>query len=92
MRQTRLRNRSARMAALLRIYAKKRQTFLEANPCCLRCGGTATEVHHAKGRVGDLLLNEEHWRPACSDCHRYITEHPAEAIERGWSLPRVGAA
>ena len=80
------------MAALLRIYAKKRRLFLEANPWCLRCGGTATDVHHMAGRVGDLLLDESKWAAMCRDCHAYATEHPLEAIERGWSLPRIGAA
>lgn len=89
MRQTRLRNRSARMAALLRIYAKKRRLFLEANPWCLRCGGTADQIHHARGRIGDLLLAEEFWRSACADCHQWITSHPADAIAKGYSLPRV---
>lgn len=85
-----LRQRSARMARLMRVYLAKREQFLEHNPWCLRCGGAATEVHHKAGRVGDLLLDDTKWAAMCHECHVFATEHPAEAIERGWSLPRIG--
>lgn len=72
------------------LYLKRRPIFLAENPWCLRCGGNADQIHHKEGRGGLLLLDESRWASACGDCHRYITEHPAEAIERGWSLPRIG--
>lgn len=87
-----MRNYSKKRAALVRVYLKRRKVFLEANPWCLRCGGVADQVHHKGGRIGLTLLDESKWASACGPCHAYITEHPAEAIERGWSLPRVGAA
>lgn len=83
---------SRKRAALVRVYAKRRAEFLEHNPWCLRCGMAATEVHHRAGRIGGRLLDDTTWAAACHDCHLYITAHPAEAVERGWSLPRVGAA
>lgn len=78
------------MAALLRIYLKKRNEYLEANPNCVRCGMRATEVHHMAGRVGDLLLDESKWASMCRDDHRWATENPAAAIAQGFSLRRVG--
>ena len=77
-------------AAAVRIYIKMRRDFLEHNPWCLRCGGRAEEVHHKAGRLGALLLDDTKWAAMCHPCHVYATEHPSEAIERGWSLPRVG--
>ena len=87
-----MRTATKKRAAAVRIYIKKRREFLEHNPWCLRCGGKATEVHHKAGRVGAALLDDTKWAAVCSDCHRYITGHPTEAVERGWSLPRIGAA
>lgn len=80
------------MAALMRIYLKRRAEFLENNPNCVRCGQRATEVHHAAGRVGDLLLAEENWLPVCRPCHIWITDHPREAVEQGYSRRRIGGA
>lgn len=87
-----MRRVSRKRAVLLRLYARKRVEFLTEQPWCLRCGGAATEVHHRAGRSGALLLDDSKWAAMCHGCHMYATEHPAEAIERGWSLPRVGAA
>lgn len=86
-----MRRQSKKRAALVRIYMKRRAAFLEG-AWCLRCGGVPTEVHHMAGRVGAALLDESRWAAMCADCHRHVTEHPAEAIERGWSLPRIGRA
>lgn len=85
-----MRKQSVKLARLKRLYAKMRVDFLTENPWCIRCGGNASEVHHKAGR-GAFLLSVETWASACHDCHVYITEHPAEAYERGWSLRRIGA-
>lgn len=82
-----VRHASKKRAALLRIYAKRRRMFLEANPFC-RCGRPATEVHHMAGR-GALLLEESKWKALCHTCHHWATEHPREAIAVGLSLPRI---
>lgn len=54
----------------------------------VRCAGMANEVHHAKGRVGRLLNDTEWWVALCSACHRWVTEHPAEAKRVGLSASR----
>lgn len=89
-RRTPLRTRSQKLARLQRVYSKLRRDFLEEHPWCLRCGGTATEIHHAAGRLNGDLLRVENFRALCSACHRWVTEHPREAIQRGYSLPRIG--
>lgn len=86
-----MRARSRKRDALLCVYYKRRDEFLEANPRCVRCYRTATEVHHAAGRVGLLLIAVEHFRPLCHDCHRWVTEHPLLAKAAGLSVDRLGA-
>lgn len=74
------------------IYRKQRLAFLEGKTCA-RCGASQRlTVHHMAGRVGDAYLDESRWLPLCVDCHSHVTDHPAEAIAAGFSLPRVGAA
>ena len=78
-----------------RAYQRQRRAFLAEHPRCVFPGGCAhpaTEVHHRKGRVGALLLDEKHWSPLCHDHHAYITEHPAWAYEAGMSERRIGGA
>lgn len=81
-----------RAARNKRLYLKKRERFLAVNACCGRCGGPSDQVQHKAGRVGDALLDETRWMAVCAPCHVYITEHPAESYERGWSLRRIGEA
>lgn len=87
-----MRRVSKKRATLIRIYLKRREAFLRNNPWCIRCGGEATEIQHARGRVGGDLLNEATWRAMCHGCHMYVTEHPREAYEQGWSMRRIGEA
>ena len=82
---------SKKRAAVLRIYAKKRLEFLEENARCVRCQDPATQVHHMAGRDGtQRLLDATRWAAMCAWCHRWVTEHPQQAIAEGYSLPRVG--
>lgn len=48
----------------------------------------ATEIHHKRGRVGDLLCNKEFFFAVSSEGHRYIHENTRESYGRGWMLPR----
>lgn len=73
-------------------YSKLRIKFLEENPICCVCReNLATEVHHAEGKENELLLKVESFRPICRPCHTRITEHSAEAIEKGYSILRTAA-
>lgn len=88
-RRTPLRRQSRKAVARARIYRRRRDVFLDANPSCARCGRRATEVHHKRGR-GKYLLDEETWLALCHGCHMHVTTRPAEALADGWSLPRIG--
>jgi hypothetical protein len=82
---------SKKRAALERVYRKRRPVFLEANPWCgfPGCLAAAAEVHHRKGRVGALLLDERFWTGLCHHHHQHVTEHPSEAYALGMSERRV---
>lgn len=74
-------------------YLRKAKAWLRGKGCALKehatpCNGRLT-VHHEKGRIGDLLLDENYWLPVCLDHHRYIELHPTEAYANGWSLLRT---
>ena len=90
-----MRYMSPKRAAENRIYLKRRAEFLESHPWCEFpdvCGQPASEIHHRRGRVGALFLDERYWSAVCAPCHRWITEHPREAIELGISEKRLGGA
>lgn len=83
--------RSTKRAKHERVYLAKRIEFLHRpeNMVCPVTGQRATEVHHKKGRVGNLLLDENYWLGVSHEGHKYIEEHPEEAKARGWSVSRL---
>lgn len=93
-RRSPLRSRSAKTAARDRRYRIEREEFLEQHPICEAmhegCRFIATEVHHKAGRAPSVFFRHELWLAVCWTCHVWITNHPAEAIARGWSVRRIG--
>ena len=86
--------RSSKRSKEERIYQGKRIIFLNEHPMCEAhlpgiCSNTATEVHHAAGRVGDLLLNTDYWKALCRGCHQWVELHPVKAKEMGLSKSRL---
>lgn len=61
-----------------------------AGSCCERCGIRATNFHHRKNRSQGGLNELSNALLLCGSgttgCHGWITEHPAEAYEMGWSV------
>ena len=77
-------------------YRKLRERFLRLRVRCdhPECRRSADEVHHSRGRAGDLLLDWRHWRAVCRRHHNWIGDHPAEARAFGllcqpglWNTP-----
>lgn len=66
-------------------YGRRRKIFLRNHPWCAVAKALhekprrATQVHHKRGRIGRLLLDERHWLPVSSWGHEWINSHPAEA-------------
>jgi hypothetical protein len=74
-------------------YRVLRAAFLDGLESCqypTGCHAAAVEVHHRRGRVGALYLRVDLWSGLCSHHHRYVTEHPAEAVRLGISELRNG--
>ena len=85
--------RSTKRAKQEREYMKIRAKFLEENPYCqaewMCCGLLATEIHHKKGKINDLLTDVRYFLAVCRICHQHIELHPKEAKELGFSLSRL---
>ena len=59
------------------------------------CTKKAVEIHHMAGRLGKNLTDISRFKAACCSmkntvsCHRWVTEHSAQAIEIGLSVSRL---
>lgn len=88
-----MRQISKKQSANLRIYKKVREIYLNDNPNCEAklqgCSYEATEIHHKKGRVGNLLQDDFYFLAVCRCCHVWIEENPVKAKELGLSLSRL---
>lgn len=72
-------------------YSADRLIFLSRpeNKICPITGTTTTDVHHKKGRIGSLLLNQKYWLAVSREGHQKIEENPEWAKEMGYSLNRL---
>lgn len=48
------------------------------------CSNKLNEVHHLRGRAGNLLLDERFWMPISKQGHRWVHSNMDEARKRGW--------
>lgn len=72
-------------------YSAQRIVFLgkPENQKCPITGKPTTDVHHMRGRVGNLFLDERYWIALSREGHRYVEENPEWAKEQGYSLNRL---
>ena len=74
-------------------YRKVRDEFMRLHPTCQArlsgCTVKATDLHHSKGRTGDLLTDKRHFKALCRSCHRFIEENPKFSKENGYSENRI---
>ncbi len=79
-----------RRANELAEYNAKEKKFLEDNPRCAVFPRLASsEVHHKKGRVGSLYLDERYWLAVSRLGHKEIELNPVWAKKMGYSLLRL---
>ncbi len=71
------------------VYSKIKKAYLDANPKCLCCGGIATDIHHMRGRMGELLYNIKYFLAVCRSCHDRIEHEPVWAKRMGYSVDRL---
>jgi hypothetical protein len=68
-----------------RQYRKRAKEWLKEHPVCaawsagIQCSPDATQIHHKRGRLGGLLLDERHWLGVCAQGHDAIHRHPDAA-------------
>lgn len=77
-----------------RKYNLAAKAFLKQWPLCAchndlmkmgtECGKYAGEVHHFRGRLGPLLLDQRFWVPVCRTAHVWIDANRKLAREFGW--------
>lgn len=72
-------------------YRKVRDQFFKENPVCQfpGCNSREIQLHHKKGRVGNLLSDKRYFSSLCDKHHRYVELNPIEAKKLGLSLDRL---
>lgn len=72
-------------------YNSDRIIFLAKpeNQICPITKQQTTEVHHQKGRIGKLLLDQRFWIALSTEGHRQVELNPEWAKENGFSLSRL---
>lgn len=86
---------SKRRARASRIYAPMAEAWKAGKGCCcagLRVAGrlicreqshACEDVHHARGRLGPLLLDQRFWKPVCRKAHNFLGNNPNMARALG---------
>jgi hypothetical protein len=72
-------------------YQVLRKEFLEKeeNRICPITKKETTDIHHQKGRVGNLFLNTSFWTALSREGHKYVEENPDWSKENGYSKSRL---
>lgn len=85
LRRTRVRPRSKAMKRRLQEYWKLAARFLADHPHCKKtgCKKPSKDVHHTRGRAGELLLDWRLWLPLCREDHDWVRDNPAAARSAG---------
>jgi len=72
------------MSKLMAYYRMLRSFFLATHPRCeLYTAHRSEHVHHARGRVGTLLLDMRFWKALCPSAHDFVSEKPTVAKSYG---------
>lgn len=72
-------------------YTKVREAYLKVFPVCevYNCNNKSDQIHHKKGRIGELLTDINFFMAVCDTCHKYIETRPLWAKLNGYSLSRL---
>lgn len=66
-------------------YEALANEFKRLNPMCGVCHKKPTsDVHHSRGRLGPLLMDQRFWIPVCRTCHDWIGSNPDAARKLTW--------
>lgn len=92
-----VKSRSASEGVRMAVYGGIRETFLMLHRFCQACPivktdkathdqlyrTPSTQIHHQRGRDGLLLFDTRHFLACCAECHRFIHDNPAKAMQLG---------
>lgn len=72
-------------------YLKVKKEYMKEHQNCEfeGCKKRANDLHHKRGRVGDLLTDKRYFLSLCRDHHNWVGLHPVESMERGYSESRL---
>lgn len=71
------------------LYVAKKKVWIKGKRCAVHPKLPAVDIHHMKGRVGKLLLDERYWLPVSRKGHIKIENNPLWAKEMGYSDYRL---
>lgn len=73
-----------------KLYRTKRDKYMSINKICEvdGCKRPSCDLHHKKGKEGELLYKEDFFMAVCRTCHNRITVDSRWAIKNGYSLRR----
>jgi hypothetical protein len=87
-----MRLQSSKIVKLNAAYSILREQYLKHHPHCEAhlpgCAINACDIHHKKGRVGTLFLDDTEFLAVCRQCHGWIETHPKEAKLLNFSKSR----
>lgn len=87
-RKKKLNRVSSKQKSRLERYYPIRNAFMEEYKVCQICRNfQATDLHHRKGRRGNLLFDTEWFMALCRTCHDWVHNNIKQAKEMGWLVP-----
>lgn len=89
-----IKSESEKRKELNKVYLKVRAEYLKIHPLCEfpKCTHRATDIHHKAGKIGELLIDDNHFMALCRDHHRLIENNPAWAKQNNFSISRLSKA
>lgn len=72
-------------------YERLKKQFLKENPVCMfeGCEAPTQVLHHAAGRIEELLYDQRYFRNLCHVHHDFVENNPEYAKEHNYSVERT---
>lgn len=80
---------SKKMKVTVSEYSRRKKEFMVGKVCPIYPHLPVEDIHHMRGKVGDLYLNEEYWLAVSRKGHIKIERNPEWAKANGYSLSRL---
>jgi|SRR5688572_29475408 len=80
---------SKKMKVTVSEYSRRKKEFMVGKVCPVYPHLPVEDIHHMRGKVGDLYLNEEYWLAVSRKGHIKIERNPEWAKANGYSVSRL---